>query len=1028
MPEPDIVSPYLRALARLREQVEATPELSLREPFLRLVRDLARQAGRTGLLIAPEANAGQVGQPDVFVKDGPRLVGFCETKPPEAPLERMLRTDRQLRRYRQSLPNWVLTDYYRFLFLRDGDLVQTCDVRDDSTGLALAFAGFFAYVPPTIRSPNRLALELGRRARIIRDGLAGLVAAEGPDGPLRQVHQFYRRTLMNDLDEAGFADTFAQTIVYGMFLGWLRSNSGNFDRSAATSGIPASVPFLRSAVRLLTDEDLLPDVITRLLDDLVALLANTQVEPIRAEVAAGGLERDLVIYFYEQFLERYDKGERRNRGVYYTPPELVGYLLRSTEALLRRHFSLDRGLADPAVRLLDPATGTGTFLLGAGESALRTEAPRGTAAQRQLIHQHLLQHFYGFELLAAPYAIAHLKLTSFFSQEGYELAGDDRVPVYLTNTLAQQDGGGDQLVFLPMLRGIVEEAEAAARVKRDVPVLVIVGNPPYERTSHNANPHSDRLLADFYTIDGVRLPDRNTGPLRDDYLRFVRWSVWKLLEQHGAPGHGILAFVTNRAFTERVLHRGVRRFLLDRFDEIWVFDLHGDQREWFRDRVDEKVFRDVQAGIALTLFVKRPQPSDGALAIVRYRDMFGTRAEKLRACKDASLDDEDWRTLQPRHPLWLFVPYDVPAAYDSWPDVTQLFPLNVVGVQTHRDQLVVAFDETELRERLRRFGDPAVPDSHWTDQHVRSNRDWDLRQARTAVRTEGPRHIMQWNFRGLDRRYVAFDERLIDYTRTEVSPHLLGRSDNLALVFANGSLPDGPYALVTRAPVPAAALSWRTLGQAYFAPLWLHESLAGRWTPNVPAGLLQRLADADLNVTPEKLLHYVYAVLNSPSFRQRFAAGLRYNFARVPLARQPEVFDALAQLGAELSALHMLEHPGLEAAAPRMDGNDSAVLERPNYEERTQTLHLSANLVARPVSRAAWTYQQGAYPVVREYVDARIGRPLHAEEFDELRRIIAAVSLTGDRLPVVDDLVTRAADAAFTAADLGFRSDVGELN
>ena len=318
-------------------------------------------------------------------------------------------------------------------------------------------------------------------------------------------------------------------------------------------------------------------------------------------------------------------------------------------------------------------------------------------------------------------------------------------------------------------------------MKQSVPVLVIVGNPPYDRTSHNANPHSDRLLEDFYALDGARLPERNSGPLKDDYLRFIRWSVWKLLEQEGSPGHGVLAFVTNRAFIERKLHRAVRHFLLRKFDEIRVFDLHGDQREWFRDRTDEKVFKDVQAGIALTIFIKRPNARGDNLASVQYRETFGTRAEKLHACHRATLADESWQVLQPHPPLWLFVPYVVPAEYDLWPTMTQLFPKNVIGVQTHRDQLVVAFTERELRARLEKFADQSVPDSYWEAQQVRSNRDWKLRQTRRAIQEESPRNVMRWTYRPFDRRWVAFDERLIDYTRTEVYPHLVGHPDNLAI-------------------------------------------------------------------------------------------------------------------------------------------------------------------------------------------------------------------------------------------------------
>jgi predicted helicase len=363
---------------------------------------------------------------------------------------------------------------------------------------------------------------------------------------------------------------------------------------------------------------------------------------------------------------------------------------------------------------------------------------------------------------------------------------------------------GQQLGYIPTLRGIEEEGLAAGRVKHETKVLVIMGNPPYERTSHNSNPHSNRLIEDFYMLDGGRLRDRNSAPLKDDYLRFLRWAVWKLLEQEDSPKHGIIAFVTNRAFIERKLHRGVRRFLMSRFDEIHIFDLHGDQREWYADRVDEKVFKDVQAGIVLTVFVKRPGESTGP-KLVRYRERYGTRAEKFLACKEASLDDDGWQVLEPRAPLWMFVNYQVPPEYDTWPSVAQLLPESSSGVQTHRDPLVVAFTEAELRERLARFADARVANSSWEEQDIKSNRDWKLTETRASIRATPPRNVMRWTYRPFDRRWIAFDERLIDFTRTAISPHLLERPDNLCLAFATGSLQDGPYAFPgPRSPRPSS--------------------------------------------------------------------------------------------------------------------------------------------------------------------------------------------------------------------------------
>jgi Type ISP C-terminal specificity domain/N-6 DNA Methylase len=1036
------VDDYLRRLDQLRRQSESTPELSLREPLLRLIRLYGASAGRHGLIVAPEASAGDVGQPDIYVKDGPRLIGFAETKAPGSPLAKLLRSSAQLRSYSQSLANWVLTDYYVFIFIENGEVGSVIDVREDPGDLRARFGVFFDSAPRNIRSASRLAEEMARRARLLRDGLLGALRREPPGGQLRITLDFYRKHLMDDLSEQGFADTFAQTAVYGMFLGWLRWSEqasaapaaarpararASFSRRLAVSEIPRSVPFLRSSMSLLTSEEILPPPVTRLLDDLAALFDNTAAGPILRETSAAGLSQghDPTLYFYERFLEKYDAGERQKRGVYYTPGELVSYVVKAVHALLRAELGRGDGLADPAVILLDPAVGTGTFLLGAAEQALSVVEPQGSAAQHRLIRDHLLPHYYGFELLPAPYAVAHLKVGSFFDQRGYKLTEDDHAHIYLTNTLNPDEHASGELELLPIFSAITDEAIAAGRVKHEVPVLVVLGNPPYERTSHNANRVSDRLQEDFYMIDGRHIPDRNTAPLKDDYLRFIRWATWKLLEQDSAPQGGILAFVTNRAFVERTLHRGVRKFLLDRFDEIYVYDLHGDQREWFKDRIDDKVFKQVQAGIAVTILVKRPAAAPGR-ATVRYREAWGTRQDKLAEIASATIDDAQWSQLRPHAPLWLMVPYDVPAAYDTWPAVTQIFPANVIGVQTHRDQLVVADTEQALRDRLRRFADPDVPDGDWEQQGVKTNRDWNLREARAALRAEGPRNVRQWNYRGLERRWVAFDDRLIDYTRTKISPHLAAGNSNLALAFANGSLPDGPYVVASRGPVPAAVLSWRTFGAAYMAPLWIHGPLAEEPMANLASGLIQRLSRAGISITPEGLLGYVYGVLNSPRYRHEYADGLRYGFARIPLARDPAIFGSLARHGTELVRLHLFEHPGLRQSIPRMDGDDRATLSSPAYDPATRTVRLGETLTAAPVTPEMWAYQQGAYPTLRAYLEERQGRALVAEEFDDFRNLAAAVRLTIASLPQIDAIVAEAARDSFACEDLGLAQQIGE--
>ena len=534
---------YLRELHEVRGHREATPELSLRPALITLARALAP----AGVTAFPEAGS-DVGQPDLIAKHASLVVGYGETKAPGTMRELVRVLDSpQLLAYRQ-LPNLLLTDYLHFLLLRDGvevaraTLIPAADLDAGRFGAATPgpaaelMSTWLSAAPVEITSALRLAEEMARRARWLREGIRVELGREapdtsgGPEGPLRSLHHFYVENLMSDMDEAMFADAYAQTVAYGLFVARYHSIGSPFDRRTAIEAIPTSTAFLRSAVRLLLDDTTVPAGVRWIVDDLVALLAATSDALIARAGTVRGSGDDAVIYFYEHFLDAYDAGERADRGVFYTYPPLVSYTVRAVDDVLVRDFGMD-GLADPRLRLLDPATGTGTFLVSAAEHAIQRVVRRdGPAVVPALIREHLLPHLYGFELLPAPYAIAHLKLGSFYAQAGHEPGAGERVRVYLTNTLAAPLNPAT--ARLPLIGDLIAETSSADTVKRDTPLLVIVGNPPYSISSHNKE-HLVDLMRDFVATDGRR--EQNVRPLDDDYLRFLRWSVWKLLEQAGAP-------------------------------------------------------------------------------------------------------------------------------------------------------------------------------------------------------------------------------------------------------------------------------------------------------------------------------------------------------------------------------------------------------------------------------------------------------------------------------------------------------------
>jgi hypothetical protein len=1019
---------YLREIHEIRDQPEATAELSVRQALVTLLREIAG----AGITIFPEVGS-EVGQPDLIAKIGPLVVGYGETKPPGTirQLERVLDTD-QLLAYRQ-LPNLVLTDYLHFLLLRDGvevgraTLISAADLDAGHLGRATPAAAeemlkvWLSAEPVLITSPVRLATELARRARWLRDGIRSELRREvaaaarqgGTDGPLRALHNFYRENVMSDMDVEMFADAYAQTVAYGLFVARFHAPGVSFTHQVAMDGIPTSTAFLRSSVRLLLDEATVPATVGWIVDDIVAILHATSDGLIARAAAVRGSADDAVIYFYEHFLDAYDEGERTDRGVFYTYPPLVSYAIRAVDDTLVDAFGID-GLADQRVRLLDPAVGTGTFLVAAAERAISRVIDReGTAMVPATIADHLVPHFFGFELLPAPYAIAHLKLGSFYALAGRPLRDGERVGIYLTNTLAAPLD--PVTAFLPTVGALIAETRSADAVKRDVPLLVIIGNPPYSWSSHNRE-HLADLMNDFSRIDGQPLGERNVRPLDDDYLRFIRWSVWKLLEQQGAPGQGVIGLVTNSSFLSRPVMRGVRHFLLREFDEIRVLDLNCYQRQWFRGLTDEKVFPDVQVGFAITLFIRRPHGTDRPCRVF-YRGSRGTVEEKFAYLATASVLDDGWTEVIPQAPGYAFLPRDHHPDYGTWPSLIDLMPERSPGVISHRDPLAVAFTTAELLTKVREFADLAIPDAEVKARYgLTENPRWVLHRRRTSLggNVDGNR-VKRLTYRPFDLRYIYDETNLVGDRRERLRGHLERVEGNIALVTTRSATPEAAYAFVTRAPGTQALLSSRTLGAAVYLPLFVAAATGA--DDLIPLHEDEQAADLNLQplwhdrlrtlygaaFTPENMLGYLYAILTSSVFRDRFAGALEDDFPRIPFTADPTDFELLAAEGSTLVQLHLLEEPRL--ATPRFEGTGDLVIGEWRYEPESERLWINTTQYLEPVTASVWATAIGGSPVLPQWLRNHVGRQLSHNEARDIARIVASLEAAEARRPDIEGLV-----------------------
>ena len=639
-----IAKTYLTQIRDQQAQSHSTAELSYRDYLGQFLRDTTLALGKTSQFTG-EAKKIVVGRPDYEVTDGLKIIGYVEAEALDVSLTNLTGSAKsQNERFRQNLYCFLLTNHLDFFLYVGGTLIHTAKLPSPPAygavtvsvaalaDLETLLLRFLSESNPAARSSEDVARQLAKRARDLR--FAADVLLSHDDSPLHSFWNAYKQTLYADLSAEKFADVYAQTFTYGLFLTWLNNDKGVFDRAHALLAIPETVPPIQVLLEFGGGKKLPPEFIW-IIDGICADLNAADKEAALKTFVDG---RDPIMHFYETFLAAYDPQLRERRGVYYTPDSVVEYIVAAVDNLLQKEFGKQEGLADPSVTLLDPAVGTATFLAHAYRHVHNTLQARGDVGLwpgRAV--KHLAKHFYGFELLPAAYTLAHLKLRSLLMELKAPIPDDVRLPVYLTNTLEE---GIKQQVALPFTEELIKEAENAALVKSSDNILVVLGNPPY--SGHSANPSRNEkgeltfigaLIQDYMKVDGRPLGERNPKWLQDDYVKFLRFAEWRIAK----TGQGIVAFITNHGYLDNPTFRGMRQHLMKTFDALYVYDLHGNSKKKERSpdgSKDENVF-DIQQGVAICLLVKRPKGGGAAESEVFHADLFGTRHQKyarLPAC------------------------------------------------------------------------------------------------------------------------------------------------------------------------------------------------------------------------------------------------------------------------------------------------------------------------------------------------------------------------------------------------------------
>lgn len=987
----------------------------------------------TAVTATNEPRRIECGAPDFVITKGSTTIGYVEAKDIGKSLDEAEKTD-QLKRYRASLSNLILTDYLEFRWYVDGEhrlsarfgtLTQDGKIRRDKAGVQDVIellASFLDHRAEAVGTPRELAERMARRTHMIRDIVVDAFEKQLDLSSLRNLYQAFCDTLIPDLSVPQFADMYAQTVAYGLFAARCNDKgTAPFTRQSARDLVPNTNPFLQKLFYHDIAGPNLDDRIAWLVDDLAQLLAQADMASILQDFGKRTAKEDPVVHFYETFLAKYDPKVREMRGVYYTPEPVVSYIVRSIDYLLKARFNKPQGLADPSVLVLDPAVGTATFLYTVVKRVQESLVEQGQGGLwNDYVAEKLLPRLFGFELLMAPYAVAHLKLGLLLQEMGYQFGSDQRLGIYLTNTLDEAIKRAETL----FATWITEEANAAADIKKDKPIMVVLGNPPYSGHSANKGPWARQLVEKYKTVDGRPLGERNPKWLQDDYVKFLAFGQWRIKE----TGQGVLGFITNHSYLDNPTFRGMRQSLMNTFTDIYILDLHGStkKRETAPDGgKDENVF-DIQQGVAIGLFVKEAG-KDGA-GKVHYSELWGLREGKYEALFDTGIKTIQWSELTPGSPFYLFVPVqgNLLSEYEKGWKVPDIFPINSVGIVTARDRFTFDFDETILKERISDFRAPVQSDEEVRERFKLTDKEgWSVTNARQAVRHDKDyeKAFTRCLYRPFDIRHIFYHKAVIERTRREVMRHMLA-GDNLGLVCPRRVETAGTWqhVICSADVVEHVAVSLKTIDSTF--PLYLYPTEGemqfegGIRRPNMNTEFVKAVSDklgltfiedgrGDLEQTfgPEDIFNYAYAVFHSPTYRTRYAEFLKIDFPRLPLTSDKGLFRALAEKGAELVALHLMEAPVLNNLITKYPISGSNQVGKVAYNEPERRVYINNNQYFEGVPPEVWDFHIGGYQVCQKWLKDRKGRTLSYDELTHYQKVIVALKETIRLMAEIDGLI-----------------------
>ena len=915
-----------------------------------------------------------------------------------------------------------------------------------------------------IQNSKEMAKRLGELALAVRTRLRELLSIENDQGPINKLMSAFKENLISDLNTDSFSDMYAQTIAYGLLSARIINPKAN-TADAVYANIPITNPFLRDLMDTFLnlggrnnnagglDFDELG------INEVVELLDNTNMEAVLRDFGDLNREEDPVMHFFEGFLQEYDNKIRKDRGVFYTPQPVVSFIVRSVDEQLRRGFGLKDGLADTTtwgelarqfadlkipkdtspnqafVQILDPATGTGTFPVEVIDLIYKTmtvkwqlQGNRESQIKElwnEYVPQHLLPRLHGYELMMAPYAIAHMKVGLKLYETGYRFKSNERARIYLTNALEPfQDNSGTFAFAIPSL---ARESAAVNQIKKNQVFTVLLGNPPYSKVSQNMSTASQQLIESYKYVDGAPLGERKHW-LQDDYVKFFAFFQLVLKKSEA----GVLGVITNHAYLDNPTFRGMRQNLLKTFKAIYIIDLHGNLNKGEKDYdgfPDENVFA-IRQGVGVTVAIVKHNEK----TLVRYSELFGSRELKYSELQAKKILSIDFAELTPTSPYYFFVPKDLNKneEYQNYFAINEIFPIHSTGVLTGRDHFVIDFEDLPIKNRVQIFIDENISDKDAAiSLGLSDNSSWKIAKARKELRSEGElqNRFENLHYRPFDKRRFLNHPSVVWRPRSEVMSNL-GNQKNVALITSRMAKGEKfSHVFVSREKIEVISISSKTSNNAFVFPLFILDTQNllnyGNTRTNISEKVLSKISTAfrlsredtdkvSYVPTPETLFDYIYGILHSPNYRSRYGELLKIEFPRIPFPNNFLLFQKIRNLGSELKSLHLFENQSMECKLALPIDHSDWTVEKVSYSKDTVWINNEKTCGFKRVPEEVWKFHIGGYQVCEKWLkdrqakggkNSRPGRILTKEDIKHYQKIVFALSETIRIIPEIDKTI-----------------------